>query len=271
MARFLIALYRIIFARRMFYRLNTFIYGLSLRGIGVLNYENGRVSGEEAFLRAYLKGRESPVVLDVGANVGEFAETVMRLCPQARIYAFEPHPDTFLRLRSAAERHRFKPFDVACSDREGKATLYDYSDEDGSSHASLFAGVIEDIHRRNATSHSVKLIRLDDFVGQFDIDIVDLLKIDTEGNEVNVLKGFERHIAASKVLAIHFEFGEMNVISRTFFRDYSELLDSYEFYRMLPDGLVHLGAYQPRSHEIFAYQNLVAMLRDSKPRRRPTR
>jgi len=56
----------------------------------------------------------------------------------------------------------------------------------------------------------------------------------------------------------------MNVYSRVFFRDFYELLVNYNFFRMLPDGLIFLGKYNPIFQEIFAYQNIVAIRKDLK-------
>jgi len=71
-------------------------------------------------------------------------------------------------------------------------------------------------------------------------------------------------IKNNKIDVIHFEFNEMNVYSRVFFRDFHELLVNYNFYRMLPDGLVFLGDYNPIYQEIFAYQNIVVIRKDLK-------
>ena len=52
---------------------------------------------------------------------------------------------------------------------------------------------------------------------------------------------------------------EMNVISKTFFKDIVDLLPGYDFYRLLPDGLKALGTYKSAHFEIFSFQNIVAI------------
>lgn len=250
--------YVFVFARRRFARLNAGLFGLGIRGLGVLNYRNRSMSGESGFLRSYLRGKEDCVVFDVGANVGDYSREVIDNARQARIYAFEPHPATYERLRANLEGCE-NIFNLAVGSRESNVRLYDYQDNDGSSHASVFRAVIEEIHRSEAVSHEVKMITLDSFVESRNITRIDLLKIDTEGNELDVLKGAARAISEGKILAIHFEFNEMNVISRTFFRDFWEALPNYAFYRMVPNGLLRIAQYQPLSCEIYAYQNIVAL------------
>jgi FkbM family methyltransferase len=252
--------YRLIFARRCFYRLNRLLYNLSLSGLGVLNYENDKVSGEYRFLQDYFKDLENGVVLDVGANVGNYSKRIKEIESSTTVMAFEPHPRTFEKLQLRANELGFKAYNVAVgASGNGQLTLYDYAEKDGSHHASLYRGVIESIHKGEAIGHDVNVISLDNFVIDNGIDRVHLLKIDTEGYELEVMKGFLSFIKAGRVDAIHFEFNEMNVISRVFFKDFWEMLPSFDFFRMLPDGIVRIAAYSPVYCEIFAYQNIVAI------------
>jgi hypothetical protein len=91
------------------------------------------------------------------------------------------------------------------------------------------------------------------------VNEIDLLKIDVEGGELNVLKGCKGAIREKKIKVIHFEFNEMNTLCRVFFKDFIAALPYYVFFRMLPSGLIPLGEYRPLMHEIFAFQNIVAM------------
>src|SRR5688572_33443720 len=94
-----IRLYQRILVRRRFYRVNKLLYFLSLRGLGILNYEDEKISGERHFIGWLSKRLTSPLVIDVGANTGGYAGLVMSLMPAAEIYAFEPHPNAFQRLK----------------------------------------------------------------------------------------------------------------------------------------------------------------------------
>jgi len=256
---YLFKMYTFLFARKMFYKVNKFLYMLSLRGMGILNYENRKITGEEHFLKQFLKGVRRPVILDVGANVGDYASMVKEICPDAEVYSFEPHPETFVRLSDRAERYGFKAFNVGCSNENTKLKLYDYAESSITSHASLYRDVIEKIHKGQSRELMVDIIKLDDFVTKHNINEVDLLKIDTEGHELKVLEGLERFISLGKVKAIHFEFNEMNVESRVFLKDFYSKLNEYTLFRMLPRGLVKINEYVPVYCELFAFQNIVAI------------
>jgi len=256
-----LTVYRALFARRLFFKLNKFFYRVSLSGMGVLNYENDSVSGESRFLKKLLKGRTGCVVFDVGANVGDYSRKVLQVCSEVTVYAFEPHPNTYTVLTNNVRQSNFLPVNAAAGEKEGSVSLFDYEARDGSSHASLYRDVIENIHKAKSTEHKVRVIELGAFARRQNIEKIDLLKIDTEGNELSVLKGILDYIESGKIEAIHFEFNEMNVSSRTYFRDFWELLPNYNFYRLLPDGMAKIESYNPVYCEIFAYQNIVAILK----------
>jgi hypothetical protein len=88
--------------------------------------------------------------------------------------------------------------------------------------------------------------------------IIDFLKIDTEGHELAVLKGAKNLIAQQKIQLIQFEFNEMNVVSRTYMRDFVELLSNYQLHRVVPDGYFPLNNCV-QDIEIFGFQNILAI------------
>jgi len=259
---FIINLYAYLFARKIFYKLNKLLYLISIRGIGILNFKNNQSSGEQHFLnslRTRYRTREI-TVFDVGANQGNYSLAIKKLFPNAKIYSFEPHPKTFLKLNKTSGENDFNAYNYGIGDAKSELKLYDYAgnEENGSEHASIFRDVIESIHKNSAQSFDINVITIDSFVKNNNIDSINLLKIDTEGNELNVLKGSSECLKNNKIDIIHFEFNEMNVVSRIYMKDFFDLLRNFKFYRMLSDGLVPL-TYNPLMCEIFAYQNVVAI------------
>lgn len=256
--------YRAVFARRFFYKFNKLLYRMSLHGLGILNYKTNKQSGEAHFLRYEINLFNGGDVLDVGANIGSYCSFLNHEYPLCRIYAFEPHPATYQILLKNTDASDIKTFNLAVGASEGSLALYDYANNDGSLHASLHNGVIEQIHKSIAIEHQVKVISLDHFAKEQGIDQISLLKIDTEGHEFEVLKGAPTLLKSGRIEIIHFEFNEMNVFSRVLFKDIWEFLPNYDFYRMLPNGLVPIQNYSPVFCEIFAYQNIVAKLKNVK-------
>lgn len=262
--KILTPIYRWLFLRRACYKINLLIYRLALRGLGILNYENEKINGEDHFLRSLTNIETQLCVIDVGAHEGQISKKIKELNPSAIIYAFEPHPNTFKELESVALKFDFYAINKACSDEIGCIKLYDFSNkEHGTQHASLYLDVIEKIHDGNSTAWDIEVTTLDTFINKLGLAKIHLLKIDTEGHDYRVLLGAKQSIHEGKVDIIQFEFNEMNVVSRVFFRDFYQYLYNYVFFRMVPDGLVPLGKYTPNEWEIFGYQNIIAIRKDS--------
>lgn len=254
-------MYRFLFARRIFKQVNLFLFDLSLRGLGVLNYENDKVSGQDYLLKKILPSlvkTDSPVCLDIGANVGNFTSSLIRCFPNATIHAFEPQPKNYLHLTEKIGSSQIKAYNVAMGQTRCRLTLYDRSDSDGSEHATLHRSVISEIHQVGIVSFEVDVQTLDDFAEEEGVKYIDFLKIDTEGNELAVLQGATKMLTAGNIGCVFFEFNEMNVVSRVFIRDFRKILHNYEMYRLLPNGLLRLGDSRLES-ELFAYQNILAL------------
>ncbi len=259
----IVQIYVFLFARKTFEKLNKFLFRLSLGGLGVLNYKTSAVSGERAFLKKYLPGQKGSLI-DVGANQGAYSKEALQYNPNMNIYALEPHPETFKRLSDNLENHKnVVAINKGLSSKDGRLKLFDYASKDGSAHASLFEDVITEIHGAGASvAHEVELTTLDALVESQNIHEISLLKVDTEGNEFEVLKGAVDTLSKRKIKAIHFEFNEMNIASRVFFKDFWRMLDGYRLYRLLPNEMLEIKSYSPLSCEIYAYQNIVAILEE---------
>jgi FkbM family methyltransferase len=236
---------------------------LSLRGLGVLNFKGFKESGENFLIKKLASDFHNVKVIDVGANKGSFSKAILKYDKDATIYAFEPHPLTFQKLEENAKQYGFYAYNVGCGNMNKETEIFDYFNKEGSPHASLYRKVIEETHNSKSHSHRVKIIKLDDFIEEAKIQEVSLLKIDTEGHDLKVIEGALRAIHEKKIDIILFEFNEMNVISRTFLRDFYQILPGFNFFRLLRDGFFPLGKYKPLLYEIFAYQNIVAVRKGS--------
>jgi FkbM family methyltransferase len=251
-------LYAILFARPIFRRLNLFFLQMGFRGIGILNARTPYLSGETIVARKIIKSLDSSneVVIDVGANEGDFTDLILSDSRNLSILSFEPHPRTYSRLQHRfADTQRVKLLNCAVGSETGEISLFDYDNDDGSFHASVFRDVIEVTHQGKAAEYRVKIITLD----SLNIDgNVGLIKIDVEGFELAVLKGAKKLIAAKRPKFFVIEFNEMNVNSHTFLKDICAELTGYRVERILPGGrTLELNNYRAWKHEIFAFQNLL--------------
>jgi FkbM family methyltransferase len=251
---------------KFYYRL----LNILLKLVGINNYRNSHVSGEKRWIATCLERFDVQTVFDVGAFKGEYAKDLIKAGFKGQLFAFEPSLSSYNALVEAVKsmdatgEHRC--MNIALSDQQGSATMYDYG-ATGSSHATLYEGVIADIHGtagKAPATRTVSTDTLDNFCTANQIQLIDLLKIDTEGNEFRVLKGAERMLQEGRIRLIQFEFNEMNVVSRVFFKDFYDLLaPRYDLYRLLPSGLLPISNYDTRQQEILIFQNIVAVRKAS--------
>jgi len=266
----LLHLYRWLIARKSFYQLNLHLYKLSLRGIGVLNSEGSLATGETAFFKWLKDNHFHPqYILDVGANTGDLSLELIKVFPDAQIWAFEPHPKTFKKLKQNIHNHKsIHPFQLGLGDNTIKTTLWDFaasaplkSTQPTSTLSSLNKQVITHHYHQPAQGYQVQITTLDKVASKHKIRQIDFLKIDTEGHELAVLKGAKKLLHNNKIKIIQFEFNEIHAYSKVFMKDFVELLDNFDLYRLLPDGPALLGPYRPVTHEIFGFQNIAAISR----------
>ena len=229
--------------------------------IGILNSSNADLSGERYFicdvLKSYIK-HPIPILLDVGANVGKYTLELARVFPDAKIFSFEPNRNTFEILRKNV-KDKSECFNEGLGAEKKSGKIYTYAEDITSSHASTYSEVFEVFHAaENIVSLDFDMITIDDFCTQRGIEDIDLLKIDTEGNELEVLKGSKRMLTEDRIKIIQFEFGECDVFSRVFLRDFYEILPNFRIYRLNSDSLISLFEYKS-TNEIFRFQNFIAI------------
>jgi FkbM family methyltransferase len=202
------------------------------------------------------------VLLDVGANLGTYSKLLRETFPQGRIYAFELNPNTFQELAQRMNGEKMACFPLGLGSRDGSELLYTYPDKLTSVHACQSRELMRDMHHCSDPKEiKCSITTLDKFCAQEGISQIDLLKVDTEGTEIEVLKGGSEMLTQNKIKMIQFEFGENDIFSRVFLRNFFELLSNYKFFRINRRTLIPLRQYDV-SYEIFRYQNIVAVHRD---------
>lgn len=147
--------------------------------------------------------REVTTVVDIGANIGQFSMLVRDKFPKAAIYAIEPVKKAFQALKS-----NFKGDDKtilinkAISNFCGSAKIAFDEDNSASSHL-----ISKDIHgSQNETVEEIETQTLDSFVKEYNIDVIDILKVDVETFEKHVLEGAKKALEET-----HYLFLEITV------------------------------------------------------------
>lgn len=267
MKRFGRRMLRPFLGRAKLQRMFASLHDLSLAGLNFGEGTHPQQSGEQ-FVIGFIANRwppeTRPVIFDVGANVGLYTKELRTAFgDSARIWAFEPGVSTFRALEaefSGAGNIHLR--NVGLSDREGAATLH-LSDE-RSKLASLHdtSTRLAGLGRPVTLEESVRLTTLDQFCAAEGIDRIHFLKLDVEGHELNVLNGGAGLLKQERIDAIQFEFGTANIDSRTFFRDFFNLLsERYDLFRVLQDGLYPIDRYKETDEVFKRATNYLALLK----------
>ncbi len=129
---------------------------------------------------------ESGVLLDVGANLGCFSLTLARLRPNCSVHAFEPSPETLLRLKGNVMKNQSINVNVHPLALGKEPGHLQFIDDQASPATNHLLGESEVASRKTIT---VEVSTVDQFLKRNGDPDVAFLKIDVEGFEADVLRG----------------------------------------------------------------------------------
>lgn len=142
---------------------------------------------DNSLLRKYIKPHA--VVVDIGANTGQFNFFCKHCLKANKIFSFEPIKKTFQILQKNAQEHCYN---YAISTKKS-LTLY-------VPELSLMASNFKP--KTKAKKESVQTLLLDEFKPLKSEETIDLIKIDTEGSEYDVIMAGKEIIKKSKYLLV---------------------------------------------------------------------
>lgn len=199
-----------------------------------LNYDL-KTNGEYWVLAALAKWPLA-CFIDAGANTGEWTRAVKSYCPQSTVHAFEIHPQTFAALSGAINGlSGVNLVNSGLSDRSEDIQLHCFGDESGLTSAIAYPHP-QNLQRQTVAGHAISG---DSYVARKSIRHIDFLKIDVEGMEDKVLRGFEETIRRDAIDVIQFEYGRVNILTHFLLRDFYGYFESrgYAVGKIYPRGV----------------------------------
>lgn len=141
----------------------------------------------------YRNSYDKGVIFDVGAHFGEITFNLAKLNPHSKIISFEPNPEMFNKLSFNKLLNKFDNIDLypfAAGENNADVMLTFHSESPEGAH--IDTSITQD-------SILIKQKKLDDIYFEKYNDIpVKLIKIDTEGYELNVLRGAKQILSKYK-------------------------------------------------------------------------
>jgi FkbM family methyltransferase len=142
---------------------------------------------------------------DVGAHFGETTSAALKAFPSAKVFAFEPHPQTFSKLtQNIGNEPRFLPNNLALGESSGTVPFFE---NDASELNSLAPNTPRPaIFKPSWRQLVVQCSTVDSFCAEHSISSIDVLKIDAEGCDLMVLRGAENALSSQRIRFVHAEF-----------------------------------------------------------------
>lgn len=142
-------------------------------------------------------------IVDVGANVGKFSSSLHDHLPEASFHCLEPFSQTFELLKKKLSEPAFKVYQIALGEKNEflSIELNPTTQSDTNSLRNLA------LTTSSRPSEVIEVITLDEFVVRNGLFEIDFLKIDTEGYDLQVLKGGLENLISGTVKLILVECG----------------------------------------------------------------
>ena len=201
----------------------------------------------------------SPILIDLGGNIGLWSLEFKRAYPESEIHIFEPSSTAFEKLIANTKNQKnICVYNLAVDVENGTRLLH--SDQPGSGMASFYERNLDHFGIEIQSTEPVECIKIDDFIQQNEIT-PNCLKIDIEGHELSILRSVSS--IGQKFRVILFEFGGCNIDSQTYFREFWFFFKSnnYTLLRVSPSGLKKIKSYN-ESLETFRTTNYIAVAQD---------
>jgi FkbM family methyltransferase len=198
-------------------------------------------------------------IVDVGANVGRWSAAMLAAALRAGrlgdldLSAFEPSAYTFDRLTVALNGQGVSLRRMAVSDRPGSSVLHVIAPGAGTN----------SLHARSdaagGLTEEVTTITLDAYADQTGLEKIALVKIDTEGHDLAVLRGAQKLFAGHRIAVAQFEYNQRWIYARRYLRDAFDLLEplGYRLGKLTPFGVEFYPGWES-DLETFVEGNYVA-------------
>ena len=171
---------------------------------------------------------KNKIVFDVGCFRGTFTNNMIKseikYGSSSNFYLFDPNPNVKKYLNKLLENDKIKYFNLALdnTNSQKKFFLNKFFEASGSSLQStikddkkwtktrkMFMQILQPFKKINYFAEiNVQTQTLDNFCEKENVENIDILKIDAEGNELNVLKGAQKLLSNNKIILIYVEISD---------------------------------------------------------------
>jgi FkbM family methyltransferase len=176
---------------------------------------------------------QNPILFDVGANTGQTIDNLIFQFPSSQIHAFEPTKSVFNELKNKWQnRANVYLNNIAIGSQSGRKPFFENSLSVMNSFLPLGSDGWGDV----ISIPEIDLTTIDGYCAERGITTIDLLKSDTQGFELEVLKGAKSMLVNTRLVYMEMNFAKVYENMATFDELYRtmtlqgfELVAMYDF------------------------------------------
>jgi FkbM family methyltransferase len=241
-------------ARRMMWRAGRKLYMYARK-----EAPNEMASNGELRLQRLMVGTLQPgaklTAFDIGARIGDWSKALVNVASDRQggiaLHAFEPVPESRAMLEAALvkqiERGEVRVNSIAISDESKSTQIY----------VPHFTGGTSTLHPDSSVEYErlidVSTSTVDRYCAENAIEHVDLIKIDTEGNDFRVIRGARDMLLRGSVGVVQFEYNYRWIHSRSYLKDVFDQVEKTQYCvaKVCPDSLEVYVSWHPELERFF--------------------
>lgn len=173
---------------------------------------------------------DNSIFFDIGANVGAYSLVASKMGQRVKVFSFEPSFSTYKTLVTNIIENSLEtsivPLPIALSQRTSLVDINFSSTESGAAEHAV--GNIKNMYGENfqpVSSIKTLTYSLDDFLTHFSVPVPNFVKIDVDGNELEILKGAKLVLKNEKLRSLLVEVKETS----DFEREITKMLATFGF------------------------------------------
>lgn len=178
--------------------------------------------------------------IDIGGNIGYYVLLERKIVgDKGKIIAIEPLPQNFSYLNKNIQLHNFEnisTFNFACGDKNGEATFFVNKKSNG---CQVIREGVEPPDPSLGTLSKVSIKKLDTLVSELNLKHVDFVRMDAEGYELHILRGFKSTLEKFRpIISLELHKRQLGVDG------------TLEFFKLMKDLDYEIASYIPRELDI---------------------
>lgn len=219
-------------------------------GFRLIDIDIRKIPAYETNKFTWLKDYNINAIIDIGANVGQFALEINKFLPDAKILSFEPLKDAYNELLKLSNRIKnLKTFNVALGDIDETKKIFKNKFSPSSSIMEM-----ADLHKEafpftnEVNREEIIIKRLDYIVAQEELKPEILIKLDVQGYEDKVIQGGMNTFKKATIVICEVSFYELYKGQLLF----NEILDIFKNMGFVYKASINPGFHPKNGMPLFA-------------------